>query len=80
MLAAFKVLSEACRRDTLSDWRSCQFLELIFIIFLSWFYDFDNFKEQGIDGLLGFDVIKELDIELKGREGLLIVQNGQPAK
>jgi predicted aspartyl protease len=43
-------------------------------------YDFDNFKEHGIDGLLGFDVIKELDIEFKGREGLLIVQEGQPGK
>ena len=27
-------------------------------------YDFDNFKEQGIDGLLGWDVIKQLHLGL----------------
>ena len=38
-------------------------------------YDFDNFKEDGIDGLLGFDVIKEMDLELKGKGGLLVVRD-----
>lgn len=34
-------------------------------------YDFDNFAHYGIDGLLGFDVIKQLRFELDGPEGLL---------
>jgi predicted aspartyl protease len=36
-------------------------------------YDFDNFKDEGIDGLLGFDVIKQLHLELDGPNGLLKV-------
>ena len=32
-------------------------------------YDFDNFPE--IDGLLGFDLIKELHIEMDGPKGIL---------
>ncbi len=32
-------------------------------------YDFDNFPE--IDGLLGFDVIKQLHLEMVGPQGLL---------
>jgi predicted aspartyl protease len=36
-------------------------------------YDFDNFKEQGIDGLLGFDVIKQLHVEMDGPQGVLKV-------
>ncbi len=36
-------------------------------------YDFDNFKEQGIDGLLGWDVIKQLHLELDGAAGILKV-------
>ena len=36
--------------------------------------DFDNFKDDGVDGLLGFDVIKELDLEFRGKEGLLIIK------
>ena len=34
-------------------------------------YDFDNFKEQGIDGLLGWDVIKAFHLEMDGPNGLL---------
>ncbi|MGA8347577.1 MAG: retropepsin-like aspartic protease [Isosphaeraceae bacterium] len=36
-------------------------------------YDFDNFKEQGIDGLLGWDLIKQLHVELVGPGGILKV-------
>lgn len=34
-------------------------------------YDFDNFAHYGIDGLLGFDLIKQMHFELNGPEGLL---------
>lgn len=34
-------------------------------------YDFDNFAHFGIDGLLGFDLIKQMHFELNGAEGLL---------
>ena len=36
--------------------------------------DFDNFSHYGIGGLLGFDLIKEFDLELKGKEGVLIIK------
>lgn len=34
-------------------------------------HDFSNFSRYGIDGLLGFDIIKRLRFELDGPEGLL---------
>ncbi len=34
-------------------------------------HDFDQFAKYEIDGLLGFDVIKQLRFELDGPEGLL---------
>lgn len=34
-------------------------------------HDFTKFKRYGIDGLLGFDVIKQLRFELNGPEGVL---------
>ena len=34
-------------------------------------YDFDNFSQYGIDGLLGFDVIKRLHLEMDGPAGIL---------
>ncbi len=34
-------------------------------------HDFDQFSKYEIDGLLGFDVIKQLRFELDGPEGLL---------
>ena len=34
-------------------------------------YDFDNFAHFGIDGLLGFDLIKQMQFELNGPHGLL---------
>lgn len=34
-------------------------------------YDFDNFDRYGIDGLLVFDVIKQLHLEMNGPEGVL---------
>ena len=34
-------------------------------------YDFDNFAHFGIDGLLGFDLIKQMHFELNGPHGLL---------
>jgi len=34
-------------------------------------YDFENFARFGIHGLLGWDVIKQLHIELVGPKGLL---------
>ena len=34
-------------------------------------YDFDNFDQYGIDGLLGFDVIKQLHLEMNGPDGIL---------
>ena len=36
-------------------------------------YDFDNFKDDGVDGLLGFDVIKQLLLEMNGPTGELKV-------
>ena len=38
-------------------------------------YDFDNFAKHGIDGLLGFDVIKQLHLEMIGPEGSLKIFN-----
>ncbi len=34
-------------------------------------YDFDNFDQYGIDGLLGFEIIKQLHLEMDGPKGLL---------
>ena len=34
-------------------------------------HDFSKFSRYGIDGLLGFDVIKQLRFELDGPEGIL---------
>ena len=36
-------------------------------------YDFDNFAQYGFDGLLGFDVIKQLHLEMDGPKGVLKV-------
>ena len=36
-------------------------------------YDFSNLEADGIDGLLGFDVIKQLHLEMNGPAGELIV-------
>lgn len=36
-------------------------------------FDFDNLEKDGIDGLLGFDVIKQLHLEMNGPKGELIV-------
>jgi hypothetical protein len=36
-------------------------------------YDFDRFSRYGIQGLLGWDVIKQLHLELDGPAGLLKV-------
>ena len=36
-------------------------------------YDFSNLEAEGIDGLLGFDVIKQLHLEMNGPMGELIV-------
>jgi len=36
-------------------------------------YDFDNFSRYGIDGLLGWDLIKHLHLELDGPGGILKV-------
>jgi hypothetical protein len=36
-------------------------------------YDFDNFSHYGIDGLLGFDIIKQMHFELDGVAGILKV-------
>jgi hypothetical protein len=36
-------------------------------------FDFENFSEEGIDGLLGFDIIKEFHLEMNGPKGELIV-------
>jgi hypothetical protein len=36
-------------------------------------YDFDNFVNSGLHGLLGFDIIRQIDLELKGSRGELIV-------
>lgn len=38
-------------------------------------YDFDNFAHFGIDGLLGFDLIKQMHFDLNGPEGLLKIFN-----
>lgn len=34
-------------------------------------YDFDNFVQYGIDGLLGWDVIKQFHLEMDGPKGVL---------
>ena len=34
-------------------------------------YDFDHFSKYGIQGLLGWDVIKQLHLELDGPRGIL---------
>ncbi len=36
-------------------------------------YDFDNFANSGLHGLLGFDLIRQLDLELRGSKGEVIV-------
>lgn len=36
-------------------------------------YDFRNLEADGIDGLLGFDVIKQLHLEMNGPKGELVV-------
>ena len=36
-------------------------------------YDFDNFADSGLQGLLGFDLIRQMDLELKGSRGELLV-------
>jgi hypothetical protein len=36
-------------------------------------YDFDNLEAAQIDGLLGFDIIKQLHIEMNGPKGELVV-------
>jgi hypothetical protein len=36
-------------------------------------YDFDNFRQHAIDGLLGFDVIKQIRLELDGPAAVLTV-------
>ena len=36
-------------------------------------YDFNNLEAEGIAGLLGFDVIKQLHIEMNGPKGELII-------
>jgi hypothetical protein len=36
-------------------------------------YDFSNLEAQGIDGLLGFDVIKQLHLEMNGPRGELVI-------
>jgi len=36
-------------------------------------YDFDNFSKYGIDGLLGWDVISKLHLEMEGPAGILKV-------
>lgn len=36
-------------------------------------YDFSNLEADGIDGLLGFDVIKQLHLEMNGPKGELII-------
>ena len=34
-------------------------------------YDFDNFSQYGIDGLLGWNVIRRFHLEMNGPEGVL---------
>lgn len=36
-------------------------------------YDFNNLEAEGIAGLLGFDVIKQLHLEMNGPKGELII-------
>ena len=36
-------------------------------------YDFDNFSKYGIDGLLGWDVIRQLHLDMDGPNGMLKV-------
>ena len=40
-------------------------------------YDFDNFDHYGIDGLLGFDVIKQLSLAMVGPEGSLSIYSAE---
>lgn len=35
--------------------------------------DMDNLAEDGLDGLLGFDLIRQFDLELRGMKGELVV-------
>jgi hypothetical protein len=35
------------------------------------FYDFDNFSKYGIDGFLGWDIIRLFHIEMNGPSGLI---------
>ena len=36
-------------------------------------FAFNEWVKEGIDGLLGFDLILQFDLEMKGREGILRV-------
>lgn len=36
-------------------------------------YDFNNLETEGIAGLLGFDIIKQLHLEMNGPKGELII-------
>jgi len=36
-------------------------------------YDFNNLEAEGIAGLLGFDVIKQLHLEMNGPKGELVI-------
>ena len=36
-------------------------------------FDFSNWEEEGIDGLLGWDMIRLLHLEMDGPKGKLIV-------
>lgn len=36
-------------------------------------FDFNNLEKDGIDGLLGFDVIKQLHLEMNGPKGELLI-------
>ena len=38
-------------------------------------YDFDNFSQYGIDGLLGWDIIRTLHLEMDGPQGKLTLFN-----
>ena len=36
-------------------------------------YDFSNLEKEGIDGLLGFDIVKPLHLEMNGPKGELVI-------
>lgn len=36
-------------------------------------FDFENFSEEGLQGLLGWDVIREMNLEMEGKAKLLRV-------